>query len=165
LPRENGPRTLPTIPAKTIAAIATSLALAACAASSTGTTASDITPAATTSDAAAPASSGAQRDLTADEKKIIMHAVQYSLSNPGSAKYHWTKFPVSPDSDQPAYCAWVDAQSPHAAYNGHQAFIVDTQMTGGHITSAALGLIAGGKDVSIVASMCAEHGLDPNKSS
>jgi hypothetical protein len=37
-------------------------------------------------------------------------------------------------------------------------------MTGGHVTSAALGLIAGGKDASIVGSMCATHGLDPNKS-
>jgi hypothetical protein len=141
-----------------------SLALAACAGSSTGTMTSDLTPSATTSDTAAPASSSPQRDLTADEKKIIMHAVSMSLSNPGSAKYHWTKFPASPDSDQPAYCASVDAQSPHAAYSGHQAFIVDTQVTGGHITAAALGLITGGKDVSIVAKMCAEHGLDPNKS-
>jgi hypothetical protein len=155
---------LPTIPSKTIAALAASLVLAACAGSTSSMT-SDLTPsAATTSDAAAtPASSGAERDLTADEKKVIMHAVSLSLSNAGSAKYHWTKFPVSPDSDQPAYCASVDAQSPHAAYSGHQAFIVDTQMTGGHITAAALGLVAGGKDASIVAKTCATHGLDPNK--
>jgi hypothetical protein len=93
-----------------------------------------------------------------------MSALQYSLSNPGSAKYHWTKFPITPESDQTAYCAWVDAQSPHAAYNGHQSFIVDVKTTGNHITSAALGLIAGGKDASIVTNMCAEHGLDPNKS-
>jgi hypothetical protein len=153
------------IPSKTIAALATSLALAACAGSSTSTMTSDLTPsAATTSDAAAPASSGAQRDLTADEKKVIMHAVSLSLSNPGSAKYHWTKFPVSPDGNQPAYCASVDGQSPHAAYSGHQLFIVDTQMTGGHITAAVLGLMAGGKDASIVTNMCSEHGLDPNKS-
>jgi hypothetical protein len=154
---------VPTIPSKAIAALVASLALAACA-GSTSTVTSDLTPSATTSDAAAaPASSGAERDLTADEKKVIMHAVSMSLSNPGSAKYHWTKFPVSPESDQPAYCASVDAQSPHAAYSGHQAFIVDTQVTGGHITSAALGLVAGGKDASIVAKTCATHGLDPNK--
>jgi hypothetical protein len=154
---------VPTIPSKTIAALAASLALAACAGSTSSMT-SDLTPSATTSDSVAtPASSGAERDLTADEKKVIMHAVSLSLSNPGSAKFHWTKFPVSPDSDQPAYCASVDAQSPHAAYSGHQAFIVDTQMTGGHITAAALGLVAGGKDASIVAKTCATHGLDPNK--
>jgi hypothetical protein len=155
---------LSTIPSKAIAAIAASLALAACAGSSTSTMTSDLTPSAGASDtASATPSSAPLRDLTADEKKVIMHAVSLSLSNPGSAKYHWTKFPVSPDSNQPAYCASVDAQSPHAAYSGHQAFIVDTQMTGGHITAAALGLVTGGKDVSIVASMCAEHGLDPNK--
>jgi hypothetical protein len=148
-----------------------SFALAACAGSSTGTMTSDLTSSAGGSDTAsatspsASSSSAPSRDLTADEKKIITHAVQYSLSNPGSAKYHWAKFPTSPDSDQTAYCAWVDAQSPHAAYSGHQAYIVDVKMTGNHITSAALGLIAGGKDVSIVSSMCAEHGLDPNKSS
>ena len=34
--------------------------------------------------------------------------------------------------------------------------------SGGHITSAALGLITGGKDTAIVANMCATHGLDPN---
>ena len=155
---------MPTIPSKAIAVIAASLTLAACAGSSTSTITSDLTPSATSSDTAAPAASGAQRDLTADEKKVIMHAVSLSLSNPGSAKYHWTKFPVSPDSDQPAYCASVDAQSPHAAYSGHQVFIVDTQLTGGHITAAALGLVTGGKDVSIVANTCATHGLDPNKS-
>jgi hypothetical protein len=152
------------IPSKAIAAIAASLALAACAGSSTGTMTSDLTPSASASDtASATASSAPSRDLTADEKKIIMHAVSMSLGNPGSAKYHWTKFPASPDSNQPAYCASVDAQSPHAAYSGHQVFIVDTQVAGGHITAAALGLITGGKDVSIVAKMCAEHGLDPNR--
>jgi hypothetical protein len=155
---------LPTISSKAIAVIAASLTLAACAGSSTSPITSDLTPSATTSDTAAAAASGAQRDLTADEKKVIMHAVSFSLSNPGSAKYHWTKFPVSPDSNQPAYCASVDAQSPYAAYSGHQAFIVDTQVTGGHITAATLGLVAGGKDASIVANACATHGLDPNKS-
>jgi hypothetical protein len=38
-------------------------------------------------------------------------------------------------------------------------------MSGNHISSAALGLVTGGKDVSIVTKMCAEHGLDPNKAS
>jgi hypothetical protein len=118
---------LSTIPSKAIAAIAASLVLAACAGSSTGTMTSDLTPSASASDTAvATPSSVPSRDLTADEKKIITHAVSLSLSNPGSAKFHWAKFPVSPESDQPAYCASVDAQSPHAAYSGHQAFIVDT---------------------------------------
>ena len=67
-----------------------------------------------------------------------------------------------PPSDEVSYCATVDAKSPYAAYNGHQAYIVDAKVAGGHITSAALGLITGGKDTAIVANMCATHGLDPN---
>jgi len=67
-----------------------------------------------------------------------------------------------PPSDEVSYCATVDAKSPYAAYSGHQAYIVDAKVVGGHITSAALGLITGGKDTAIVANMCATHGLDPN---
>jgi hypothetical protein len=37
-------------------------------------------------------------------------------------------------------------------------------MTGNRVTSAVMGLIAGGKDRSIVATMCAKYGLDPDKS-
>jgi hypothetical protein len=150
---------------KIIAALAAALALSACAASSTATTTSDLTPSSTTSGAAPAAASlsVAERDLTPDEKKLIINALSSSLTNPGSAKYHWTKFPTVPETDQPAYCATVDGNSPHAAYNGRQTYIVDTKVTGGHVTAAVLGLIAGGKDAAIVATMCATHGLNPNK--
>jgi hypothetical protein len=146
------------------AALAASVLLAACATSPPA----DPAPAA----AAAPATGatpvavgGQQRDLTPDEKKVIVEAVAPSLRNAGSAKYRWTKFPVVPESDTVAYCATVDAQSPHAAYDGRQAYIVDAKVVGGHITAAAMGLIAGGKDASIVGGMCAEHGLNPNNAS
>jgi hypothetical protein len=148
----------------TIAALAAALALSACAASSTATTTSDLTP--SPASGAAPAAAGlsvADRDLTPEEKKLIINALSSSLTNPGSAKYHWTKFPTVPETDQPAYCATVDGNSPHAAYNGRQAYIVDTKVTGGHITAAVLGLIAGGKDAAIVKGMCEKHGLDPSK--
>jgi hypothetical protein len=148
----------------TIIALATALALAACATAPSGGDA----PATGTAAGAAPAVpslSVAERDLTPDEKKLIINALSSSLTNPGSAKYHWTKFPTVPETDQPAYCATVDGNSPHAAYNGRQAYIVDTKVTGGHITAAVLGLIAGGKDAAIVAGMCQQHGLDPNKAS
>jgi hypothetical protein len=59
----------------------------------------------------------------------------------------------------------VDGQSPFAAYSGHQAYIVDTKVTGGHISSAALGLMTGGKDFKLVTDMCETHGLDPQKAS
>jgi hypothetical protein len=138
-----------------IVAFVASLALAACA-----TTPSAEPPSASAAPAATPASQ--LRDLTPQEKKIIVDAIASSLREPGSAKYKWARFPMVPPSDQVSYCATVDAKSPYAAYSGHQSYIVDTKVAGGHITAAVLGLIAGGKDAKIVAGMCANHGLDPN---
>jgi hypothetical protein len=151
-----------------IALIAASVALAACAASPpadqpAASAAPSTTPAAAAAAAATPASQ--LRDLTPQEKKIIVDAVAPSLKEPGAAKYKWTKFPIVPPSDEVSYCATVDAKSPYAAYSGHQAYIIDAKVVGGHITSAALGLITGGKDTAIVANMCATHGLDPNSAS
>ena len=150
-----------------IAVLAASVALAACAASPPADQ-----PAASAATATAPAAAVAAatpasqlRDLTPQEKKIIVDAVAPSLKEPGAAKYKWTKFPIVPPSDEVSYCATVDAKSPYAAYSGHQAYIVDAKVVGGHITSAALGLITGGKDTAIVANMCATHGLDPNSAS
>ena len=146
-----------------IAVLAASVALAACAASPPADQ-----PAASAAPATAPAAAAAAtpasqlRDLTPQEKKIIVDAVAPSLKEPGAAKYKWTKFPIVPPSDEVSYCATVDAKSPYAAYSGHQAYIIDAKVVGGHITSAALGLITGGKDTAIVANMCATHGLDPN---
>jgi hypothetical protein len=140
------------------------VALAACTAS---TPADQI--AAGAAPTTAPAAAGTAvtpqsqlRELTPEEKKIIADAVAPSLRDPGEAKYKWTKFPMVPPSDAVSYCATVDAKSPYAAYNGHQAYIVDTKVSGGHITSAALGLITGGKDIPIIVNMCKEHGLSPN---
>jgi hypothetical protein len=146
-----------------IAVVAASLALAACAATPPADqpAASAAAPAPAT--AATPASQ--LRDLTPPEKKIVMDAIAPSLREPGSAKYKWAKFPMVPPSDEVSYCGIVDAKSPHAAYDGRQAYIVDTKVSGGHITSAVLGLITGGKDTAIVANMCATHGLDPNSAS
>ena len=144
-----------------IAVLTASVALAACAASPPADQpAASAAPATTPAAAATPASQ--LRDLTPQEKKIIVDAVAPSLKEPGAAKYKWTKFPIVPPSDEVSYCATVDAKSPYAAYSGHQAYIVDAKVAGGHITSAALGLITGGKDTAIVANMCATHGLDPN---
>jgi hypothetical protein len=139
--------------------MAAALALSACAGGlpglSTGTG-----PAAS----AAPASIG-QRDLTAEEKKAIMDAVNPSLRDPASAKYRWAKFPAVTLESSASYCATVDAKSPYPAYDGHQAYIVETKLSGGKVTSAIMSLIAGGKDVALVAKMCAKYGLDPNKTS
>jgi hypothetical protein len=149
-----------------IAAVAASLALAACAASPPADQpAASATPATAPAAAAAATPASQLRDLTPQEKKIIVDAVAPSLREPGSAKYKWAKFPIVPPSDEVSYCGIVDAKSPHAAYDGRQAYIVDAKVSGGHITAAALGLITGGKDTAIVANMCATHGLDPNSAS
>jgi hypothetical protein len=116
----------------------------------------------------APASAGVgigQRDLTAEEKKVIMDAVAPSLRNPGSAKYQWAKFPAVVTDGSVNYCATVDAQSPYAAYNGRQAYVVHAQASGNRVSSAVVGLIAGGKDFALVTNMCAKYGLDPRNAS
>jgi hypothetical protein len=110
-------------------------------------------------------SDGAQRDLTPEEKKAIVDAVAPSLRDAASAKYRWAKFPALTMANSVNYCATVDAKSPYAAYDGRQAYIVEAQLSGGRVTSATMGLIAGGKDVGLVSKMCAKYGLDPNKAS
>lgn len=143
-----------------LAAFAAGLFLSGCATTGTQGTAA-------TSDSASTAASGpvAERDLTPQEKKAIVDAVAPSLRDPASAKYRWAKFPVVVTDDSVNYCSVVDAKSPYPAYDGKQAYIVEAKVVGGHVTSAVMGLIAGGKDAAIVATMCAKYGLDPNKSS
>jgi hypothetical protein len=143
-----------------IAALAAGLALSGCA---TGTAVTQ-----TGEGSSAPPvlpSSVAQRDLTPQEKKAIIDAVSPSLRNAGAAKYRWAKFPTIVNEESVNYCAMVDAQSPYAAYSGRQAYIVEAHLSGGHVSSAVMGLIAGGKDVAIVNEMCAKYGLDPKNSS
>lgn len=143
---------------KAMVGLAAGLALSACAA----TTPSESAPG--TGSAAAPAAVG-QRDLTPAEKKIIVGAVAPNLKDPDSAKYHWTKFPEMTVQDSVNYCATVDAKSPYPAYDGRQAYIVETKVLGGRVIAATMGLIAGGKDAALVAKMCAKYDLDPNKAS
>lgn len=141
-----------------LAALAASLALSACATTSTQDSLASNAP---------PTSAAGvlQRDLTPQEKKAIVDAVAPSLRNPGAAKYKWSKFPTVVAEDSVNYCATVDAQSPFAAYSGHQAYIVEAKIVGGHVTSAVMGLIAGGKDFSLVTRMCSKYGLDPSRAS
>jgi hypothetical protein len=148
-----------------IAAVVAGAALSACA-----STSSPQPPKANAqsllgmSDAAPLASDVGERELSPDEKKIIVDAVALSIRDPGSAKYHWAKIPATAEGSV-NYCATVDAKSPYPAYNGRQAYIVEAQVSGGKLSSAVVGLIAGGKDVAIVAKMCEKYGLNPNKAS
>ena len=137
------------------AALAAGLALSGCA---TGASQDSLAP-------AASAIGGMERDLTPQEKKAIIDSVAPSLRNAAAAKYKWAKFPAVVTEDTVNYCATVDAGSPFAAYSGHQAYIVEAKVVGGHVSSAVMGLIAGGKDFAIVTKMCAKYGLDPSKSS
>jgi hypothetical protein len=143
-----------------VAALAAGLALSGCATGTTvtqtseGSSATPVVP-----------STVAQRDLTPQEKKAIIDAVAPSLRNAGAAKYRWAKFPTIVNDETVNYCAMVDAQSPYAAYSGRQAYIVEAHLSGGHVSSAVMGLIAGGKDITIVNEMCAKYGLDPKNSS
>ncbi len=143
-----------------IAAVAAGLALSSCA---TGTAVTQSGEGA--NGAPVVPTTVAQRDLTPQEKKAIIDAVAPSLRNPAAAKYRWAKFPTVVNDEAVNYCAMVDAQSPYAAYSGRQAYIVEAHLSGGHVSSAVMGLIAGGKDIGIVNEMCAKYGLDPKNSS
>jgi hypothetical protein len=77
---------LPNICSSVIAPLVVGLTLSGCATNTTATQ----TPLAPSE--APPPSAGAnigQRDLTPEEKKVIMDAVAPSLRNPASAKFHW----------------------------------------------------------------------------
>ncbi|MBO0718768.1 MAG: hypothetical protein J2P55_15750 [Rhizobiales bacterium] len=141
-----------------IAPLAAGLALLGCATGQTPLASGE----------ASPPSAGVsvdQRDLTPEEKKVIMDAVGPSLRNAGAAKYHWAQFPAVVTDASVNYCATVDAQSPYAAYNGRQAYVVTAQMSGNRVSSAVIGLVAGGKDFALVTKMCAKYGLDPRNAS
>jgi hypothetical protein len=108
---------------------------------------------------AAPTGQG-QRELTLPEKKIITDAVSLSIKDPAAAQFRWPTIPVSEEGSV-NYCGTVNAKSPYPAYNGWQAYIIEARVTAGRVSSAVVGLIAGGKDVEIVRKMCRKYGLDP----
>jgi hypothetical protein len=56
----------------------------------------------------------------------------------------------------------VTAKSPYPSYSGLQAYILEATVSGGKVSSAVIGLIAGGKDIEIVRKMCQKYDLDPN---
>ena len=145
-----------------VVTLATAFALAAC----TGSPSSPSQSSSSTAEgllglnSMAPAASGAgQRELTPPEKKIITDAVALSIKDPASAQYRWPKIPASEEGSV-NYCGMVNAKSPYPAYNGWQAYIVEATVSGGKVSSAVVGLIAGGKDVEIVRKMCKKYELE-----
>jgi len=100
------------------------------------------------------------RELLPEEKAVISHAVGLSVLSPNTAQFRWPQ--IADTEDGPTnYCGMVNARSPYPAYGGWQAYIVEGKISGGKMTSAVVGLIAGGKDVGIVRKMCQKYGLDP----
>ena len=108
-------------------------------------------------------SSSAGRELTPAEKKIIVNAIAPSLRDAATAQYRWPKMQNAPDGPV-NYCGTVNAKSPYPAYSGRQAFIVSATVSNGKISSAVVGLVAGGKDFEIVRNMCKKYDLDPDAS-
>lgn len=106
------------------------------------------------------ASGQGMRELTLPEKKIISDAVDLSIKDPGSAQFRWPQISATQDGSV-NYCGMVNAKSPYPAYNGWQAYIVEATVSAGRVSSAVVGLIAGGKDVDIVRKMCKKYDLDP----
>ena len=145
-----------------MAALGAGLALAACTTSPTApshATAQDLLGLNHIQDA----SGIGKRDLTPEEKAVVSHAVGLSVSNPNSAQFKWPQIANTEDGAI-NYCGMVKANSPYAAYSGWQAYIVEGTIAGGKLSSAVVGLIAGGKDVEIVRKMCQKYGLDPGSS-
>jgi hypothetical protein len=152
---------------RAIAVLAASVALAACAGSpfappSATPDAPSSSAQSSGTDAPPPADkSVGQRELTPAEKKIIVSAIAPSLRDAGSAKYRWAKIRNATNGSV-SYCGMVNAKSPYPAYSGQQAYILEAVISGGKISSAVVGLIAGGKDIEIVRKMCSKYDLDPN---
>jgi hypothetical protein len=100
------------------------------------------------------------RELTLPEKKVISAAVNLSIKDPGTAQFRWPQISAASDGSV-NYCGMVNAKSPFPAYSGWQAYIVEATVSGGKVSSAVVGLIAGGKDTEIVRKMCKKYELDP----
>jgi hypothetical protein len=109
------------------------------------------------------AGSSSARELTADEKQVIVDSLSDNIREPEKARYLWAPFPAkAPANGQARYCAAVNAKSPHAAYNGLQPYLVQVQVSNGKIVSSVIGAIAGGSDTRIVRNLCAKNGLNPD---
>ena len=136
--------------------LAAGLLLAACASGGGHSAAQDLLALSHMQDA-----SGLRtRELLPEEKEVISHAVGLSVLNPNTAQFRWPQ--IADTEDGPTnYCGTVNAKSPYPAYSGWQAYIVEGRISGGKMTLAVVGLIAGGKDVGIVRKMCQKYGLNP----
>ena len=109
---------------QTLLGIAVAFTLAACATTAQQSPSDDMLQL-----GAASAGGGSNlRDLTPEEKQVIMNAVSSSVKDPGGAKYRWARFSRDvPLSGNVNYCATVNAKSPYPAYSGWQSYIVELE--------------------------------------
>lgn len=133
------------------------LALSACA-----TTPESPLEAAAHAPAVPPPVAAGRRDLTPEEKQVIVNAVSATIKDPTSAHYRWAKFHAGALSGSNNYCAMVNAKSQYQPYSGWQAYVVSVNLSNGRISSAVVGAIAGGKDIPVIRKICQRYGLDPN---
>jgi hypothetical protein len=144
-----------------ILVLAAGLALSACAGSPLSSSSSSSSTAEGLLGLHANAAGGqGLRELTLPEKKIISDAVGLSVRDPGTAQFRWPQISAAQDGSV-NYCGMVNAKSPYPAYSGWQAYIVEATVSAGRVSSAVVGLIAGGKDTDIVRKMCKKYDLDP----
>jgi hypothetical protein len=158
--------TMPLHARQTLLGIAAAVMLAGCASSPQpttlrGTSARSPNDILNLGTAAASANSADLRDLSPEEKRVIMDAVATAVRDPATAKYKWARIPRSAGGSN-NYCAMVNAKSQYPAYNGWQAYIVELGSSGGTVTSAVVGAIAGGNDIPVIKRMCKRYGLDPS---
>ena len=107
--------------------------------------------------------SGGLRDLTSEEKKVIVDSLLDNIREPAKAKYLWAKFPAGvPSNGKAHYCAVVNAKSPHAGYSGLQAYMVQVQVANSQVVASTITTMAGGADMRIVRNLCAKRGLSPD---
>ena len=157
--------TMPLYARQSLLGIAVAVMLAACAGSPQpttlrGTSARSPNDILNLGSAAAVANSTDLRDLSPEEKRVIMDAVATAVRDPAAAKYKWARIPRSAGGST-NYCAMVNAKSQYPAYSGWQAYIVELGSSGGTVTSAVVGAIAGGNDIAVIKRMCKRYGLDP----
>lgn len=145
-----------------ILVFAAGIALAGCAGSTlpSGSSSSSTAESLLGLHANSAGSGAGLRELTLPEKKVITDAVNLSIKDPGAAQFRWPQISAASDGSV-NYCGMVNAKSPFPAYNGWQAYIVEATVSAGKVSSAVVGLIAGGKDVEIVRKMCKKYELDP----
>jgi hypothetical protein len=131
--------------------------LAAALAGCTASLASSITP------LTATITPGAPRELTAQEKTVIVESLSEHIRDPERARYLWAPLQANaPANGKAHYCAAVNAKSPHAPYSGLQPYLVQVQTSNGQVVSSVVGAITGGSDARIVRNLCAKHGLNPD---